>query len=227
MRSRTLVPALLLLAAPMAAQDFRGTITMRTVEATSDTPLEMRFHFGPDNKMAMTMRPTSGPAANAEMRMVVNQSTRTITSFIAAPGAPGGGKGFKMVQQMPDDAETEAAAGDIQVRKLGTSQTVAGHKCDDYEITANNETGRICATDSLGRFMMLQGGGPMSGRGSSPAWARAFGNKPMFPLKVTSPDGKTSVEVVAIERGTPDAAYFDENTPGYMSMPGMPSGRRN
>ncbi|HRP09171.1 MAG TPA: DUF4412 domain-containing protein, partial [Gemmatimonadales bacterium] len=173
----------------------------------------------------MTMRPTSGPAAGAEMRMVVNRTTRTITSFIAAPGAPGGGKGFKMVQPMPDDAEAEAAAGDIQVRKLGTSQTVAGHKCDDYEITSNKETAQICATESLGNFMMLQGGG--MGGGSSPAWARAFGNKPMFPLKVTSPDGGTTVEVTAIERGTPDAAYFEENTAGYMAMPNMGGGRRN
>ena len=225
MRSRVLVPALLLLAAPLAAQDFRGSITMRTVETNSGTPLEMRFHFGGDNRMAMTMRPTSGPAAGAEMRMVVNQVNRTVTAFIAAPGAPGGGKGFKMVQQLPDES-ANADAQDVDVKKLGTSQTVAGYKCDDYEITARGETARICATESLGRFMMLQGG-PMGGGRNAPPWAKAFGDKPMFPLKVTSPDGLTTVEVVSIEPGTPDAALFDENTPGYTSMPGMGGGRRN
>lgn len=227
MRSGILAPTLLLLAAPLAAQDFRGTITMRTVEPNSDMQVEMRIHQGAGNQMAMTIRPTSGPAANAEMRMVVNQANRTVTAFIAAPGAPGGGKGFKMVQQMPDEATAEREAQNVQVRKLGSSQTIAGYKCDDYEITANRETIRMCATESLGRFMMFQGGGPMGGGNTSPAWARAFGNQPMFPLQVTDQNGQAIAEVVSIERGTPDAAYFDENTPGYMTMPNMGGGRRN
>jgi hypothetical protein len=72
---------------------------------------------------------------------------------------------------------------------------------------------------------MPQFGGPGQ-RGGSPAWTRAFGTRPLFPLKIWGTDNSVAIEVTHVDRTAPDRALFDENTPGYTTMPSM-GGRRN
>jgi hypothetical protein len=219
MRCAQFLSIALLTAAPLAAQQFEGTVNVRMM-APNGQPSDMKFHFR-DGKQAILVKGLVGPMAGAESRIVVNSADNRMTMFIDAPGAPGGGK-FKM--SSPIDASAgNGSAPDVTVRKLSSSQTVAGMRCDDYEITSGGRTTMVCSTEALGRFTMPGAGGP---RNAEPEWARAFGNRAFFPLKVWS--GNTTVfEVLAIDRARPDSALFDENTPGYMAMPGMPGPRRN
>jgi hypothetical protein len=220
MHARTLI-ALLLAVAPPAAAQFEGTVTMR-MSVPNAGPMEVKVHHA-DGKQAMVMQGGAGMMANAEMRMVLNVAENRVTTFVSMPGAPGGGK-FKSVSPMVTD-NAQAPAADMTVTKLNTTQTIAGIRCDDYEIVSQGETMRMCATDALGRFTLPQIGGPGQ-PGASPGWARAFGNRPFFPLKVWGTGNNVAVEVTHVDRTAPNRALFDENTPGYMAMPSM-GGRRN
>ena len=222
MQIRAILSVLTLLAAPLGAQAFTGTLTVR-MSVPGVGPMDVKAHLA-DGKQAMVMAGGPGVMANAEMRMVINPAERRITTFTSMPGAPGGGK-FKQVQTF---APPTTASGDatVTVTKLGTSQTVAGLKCDDYELVSQGETTKMCATEALGRFNMSMEGA--NGRGATPAWARALRNRNFFPLKVWNAEGGVSLEVTAVDRTAPAAALFDEDTPGYATMPGgMPGMRRN
>ena len=100
--------------------------------------------------------------------------------------------------------------------------------CDDYQITdENGKSVKACITSSLGRFMLpdMSGGmGRRGGGGGQPAWAKAFGDRPAFPLKVVSDDGSTSMEVTSVDRA-PVAASLFEIPDGYVDMSAMMRGR--
>ena len=91
----------------------------------------------------------------------------------------------------------------MEYKKLGTSQTIAGLKCDDYEASADGQTTKICFAPNVGMFAYPNLGGGMNGRGrgaAAPGWAKGLPTAPGFPLKAWSADGKVSMEVTAIDR---------------------------
>jgi len=102
------------------------------------------------------------------------------------------------------------------------SGTIAGMSCDDYEIKEEKAAlMRACITTALGEFAFpISGRGMMGGRGSAtPGWGRAFGDKPGFPLKVWSSDGKIAMQVTAIDKSpVPESAFAIPE--GYVTMPG-------
>ncbi len=216
---KTLLLSSLILASPLAAQDFTGKITMRTTDAGSGTAIDMTLYIDGEEQ-AIVMNAPAGPMAGREMRMVADYNAGKTTMFITMPGMPGGAKGVKMETPIPGD-DGDAT---IVVKPLGTSQTIAGLKCDDYEVTTDGEVMNICGAESLGNFQMRGLGG--MGRGSGAAWMKAFGDRPVFPLKVWNATG-TAMEVTSITRGPVDPAMFDVNTPGYMQAPAMPGRRGN
>ena len=215
---RKLLPLLLLpvLAAPVAAQDFEGSIAMKMTSANTPEPITMTFYHAGD-RQAMVMAMPSGPMAGKQVRMVINPTTKKLTMLMPMPpGMPG--KGMKMVMDFGTMADqAEAKTTDAKVTALGTSQKIAGMSCDDYEVTTQDETIKICMTDQLGRYNFPT----MTGRGRPqlPEWASAFGNKPVFPLKVWKDDGSMSMEVTTIQRGPVDPTLLEDNPEGYMSMP--------
>jgi hypothetical protein len=139
-------------------------------------------------------------------------------------------KGLKTVIDL-SKAKADAGAGSqsdehVEVKKLGTSEKIAGYDCDDYEITSSSgKTMRACIAQSLGHFLFPSIGGGM-GRGSSPspAWTKAFGTNPGFPLKVWSTTGDVAMEVTSIERGSVPASMFDIPE-GYVDMKSLFGGR--
>jgi hypothetical protein len=169
----------------------------------------------------MTLPASSGPMAGQEVRMVINQATKKLTMLMPMPpGMPGNGKGMKMVMDfgmMQDQAETKA--GDAKVTALGTSQQIAGMSCDDYEVTTKDETVKMCMTDALGHYAFPDFTG--RGRPQMPEWVAAFGNKPVFQLKMWTDDGSMSMEVLSVKKGPVDPAILDDSPAGFMSMPGM------
>jgi hypothetical protein len=221
-------------AAPLAAQ-FEGTINMKlsNYDGANVDGMTVKIVVKGDKQATIMKMPASaGPMAGLEMRSILDPKTNTVTTLVPLPpsmsamAGMAGAKGFKMVTDLSKIGESTQSDSKAQIKKLGTSEKVAGFDCDDYEITAaNGDISRACITQSLGRFVFPQGSGGM-GRGASapPAWAKAFGNRAAFPLKVVTGDGKVAVEVISVDKGAVPASAF-EIPDGYTDMGAMGRGR--
>lgn len=234
--SLLLLLALPSLAGRAAAQGFEGTITMTIASSARGqaNDITVRTSSKGDRSLStMTMASNAGPMAGMEIRSIADRAANTMTILtpfpagMQLPPAMTGGvnaRGFKVVVPLSGLGAAAGGASDARpvVRKLGTTETIAGMSCDDYEVTGAGATPfRACITTALGTFTF-----PMSGQGmgrggpsASPEWARAFGDKPGFPLKVWSADGKVALQVTAIERNpVPESAF--EIPEGFVTMPG-------
>lgn len=234
MRHATLLLTPLLLAAPLGAQGFEGTIAMRLSGGQGESMDATMYTKGDRMAMVVKLPASAGPMAGKEMRSIMNHATGKVTVLLpAVPGMPlpPGSKGMKMTtDMMTGPMAKQGEEADFTARKLGTSQTIAGYSCDDYEVTSAGEVMNICVTDRLGRFTMPGTG--MPGRQQPPpAWARAFGDKPMFPLKVWGTSGGSAAEmlVTSVTPGSVPAPMLDDSAEGYVDMSAMMGGamRRN
>jgi hypothetical protein len=196
--------------------------------------MTMRVAIKGDQQVTtVTLPATAGPMAGAEVRSITDPKAQTVTTLMPMPpgiaamaGMPDA-KGMKMVLDMSKLA-AKPADSKAEVKKLGTTQKIAGMSCDDYQITdENGKSIKACVTSSLGRFTMPDLNGGMGRRGAGggqPAWVKAFGDRPAFPLKVWTEDGTTNIEVTSVERGTVPASLF-EIPDGYVDMTAMMRGR--
>ena len=222
-------------AAPLAAQ-FEGTVNMRVSAGPQNAPMDMKMVSKGDLQATiLTMPANTGPMAGMEMRMVFDPKTSTATTLMPLPPglsqmpALANAKGIKTVIDLSKMAASNGPQSDetIDVKKLATTETVAGVECQDYEITSSKgKSMRACISQSLGHFLFPQMSGPMGGRGgaSAPAWTKAFGTHPGFPLKVWSTDGEVAMEVTSIQRGAVPAGIF-EIPEDYVDMSAMFRGR--
>ena len=219
-------------AAPLAAQQpFEGTVNMKMSGTGPNAEgMTMRVAIKGDQQATIiTLPATAGPMAGAEVRSIMDPKAQTMTTLVPMPpgmGAMAGmpdAKGMKMVLDL-SKMTGPATSSKAEIKKLGTSEKVAGMSCDDYEITdENGKSVKACITASLGRFMLPDMSGGMGRRGSGggqPGWAKAFGDRPAFPLKVWSDDGKTSMEVTSVDRAPVSASLF-EIPDGYVDMSAM------
>jgi len=221
----------LLSAAPLAAQ-FQGTVTMHVTpdagrRSTGDVTLKIAVK-GDRSATVVTLPESAGPMAGMEVRSIYDGKTNTMTSLVPIPpqmaSVPmfANAKGLKTVSTLSTGGRSKAEKAKVDVKRLGTSETVAGFACDDYEISSPNSSAtRVCVTSALGQFAMPQlNGGMGRGASSTPAWAQAFGDKPVFPLKAWSTDGKVAMEVTGVDRGRVAADLF-EIPEGYVDMAAM------
>jgi len=173
--------------------------------------------------------------AGSEMRMIFDPKTLTATTLL--PVSPvmqqspmfANANGIKMVMELSKVSTSmgNGAATDesVEIKKLGTTEKIAGFDCDDYEITSSKgQSMRACIAQQLGHFLFPQIGSMGRGTGNAPAWTKAFGTKPGFPLKVWSPNGDVAMEVTSVERGSVPASMF-EIPEGYIDMSAMMRGR--
>ncbi len=221
-----------LAAGPAAAQQFEGTVHMKVTDmsAGSGTGDMNITYYLKDGQMAMALvMPAGNPMAGQTMRMVYDQNANRMTMLIPMSaelagrmgGMGNGMKGLKMVIDM-DKVMADSATADATVKKLGTSETIAGYSCDDFAVTSKDETTMVCVTQALGKFVY-----PSSGFGRSrtvpPAWTEVFGKRG-FPLKVTMPNKKGTMEVTSVAKGAvPDSVFAIPSD--YMDMSGMMGGR--
>jgi hypothetical protein len=225
MRKTLMLLATPLAVMPLAAQEFRGTIAMEISGGEMPQPMNMTLYIdGSRQAIVMKAPPSAGPMAGMEMRMVLDPETRKMTVLMPKPAGmptmPGVDKGFKIDQDIEGVPTNEEAPADVSVRKLGTSQTIAGMSCDDYEVTTSEGKVNMCITDELGRYMVPE----VSGMGRNPeipAWARAFGRRPAWPLKIWGGADGTQAVVTSVNRGPVPAAMLDPNPEGYGAFPGM------
>lgn len=231
MRHATLLLAPLLVVLPLGAQGFEGSIAMRLSGGGNESMEATMYTKGTRQAMVVKLPASAGPMAGGEMRTVMNHATNKITILLPAVAGmplPPGSKGMKMVTDMNTGAMgNNGDEADFTVTKLGTTQTVAGFPCEDYAVTSGKDVTNMCVTDRLGRFTM-PGTGMMGRQAPPPAWARAFGDKPMFPLKVWGSTGGNAVqmEVLSVNEGSVPAAVLDDAPEGYADMSSMMGGMR-
>jgi len=212
-----LLPALA--AAPLNAQGFEGAVSVKTDTTDPNSLRNEVLHVTP-GRMAITglTGPASQIGAGAEMRILVDWTAAKITVLLPLAGQMAQMaqmnpqmKGIKIVTDIPAATATKAST----LKALGTSQTIAGMKCDDYVETGVKEPRQLCLTKALGRFTM-----PSTGRGGrgggGPSWANAIGDNG-FPLKVWIPNGTVDFEATAVRPGSVPGSIF-AIPDGYMDM---------
>jgi hypothetical protein len=230
-----LVLALPAVAGRAAAQGFEGTVTMSVTTMFGGGSVDGSIKTATKGDRTVTtllLGAGAGPLEGGVTRNIIDRKANTLTSLtplppgISLPAIPGGAdaKGLFMVTPLSSMSGMGGMNLDSRpdIRKLGTSQTIAGMSCDDYEIKEEKAARmHACITTALGAFAFpISGSGMMGGRGSaSPGWAKAFGDKAGFPLKVWSDDGKIALQVTAIDK-TPVADSAFAIPKGYVAMPG-------
>ena len=222
MRRSTLLYLLpVLAAAPLAAQAFEGTVMMRM--PVGGTALTDAKYMIKGDKIAaiMTMGPGAGPMAGKEMRMITDRTAMTMTMLI--PIEMAGMKGMKQVIDLKKAAAAHTKTP-VEAKALGTSDVVAGYKCDNFEITDGKRVSTLCITRELGTFIYPSGGMMGRGGGDAPAWVTAMRDHPGFPLRVSDHDGKVIMEVTGVKKGNVPSDTF-EIPEGYSDMGGMMGGR--
>lgn len=214
---------------PLQAQ-FEGTLIMK-LRPSGGSEQNMKVEIKGDRQVTiMTLPQDAGPMAGMEMRAIYDANARTVTTLLPVPPmmaqmpALANAKGIKSVVDL-SKVETDTLHEDVSIKKLGTSEKVAGIDCDDYEITSGKEPPtRACVASTLGRFLYPRQTGGMGRRAAPPAWIRAFGNKPVFPVKVWSTDGAVAMEVTSVQRGSIPESEF-QVPEGYVDMSAMMRGR--
>src|SRR4029079_5317457 len=143
-RFTMLVLAQLAAAAPLAAQ-FEGTVTMKVTGVGQAGDISMKMLVKGDQQATLlTMPASAGPMGGLEMRMVYDPKTMTATSLMPIPTqmaqAPmfANAKGIKTVIDLGKAAANPNLEQEtVDIKKLGTSEKIAGYDCDDYELTSS------------------------------------------------------------------------------------------
>ena len=120
-------------AAPLAAQQFEGTVNMKmTGSGPNADGMTMRIAIKGDQQVTLiTLPPTAGPMAGQEMRAIMDPKTQTVTTLMPMPpglGAMAGmpdAKGMKLIVDL-SKSRADAANSKAEIKKLGSSQKIAG-----------------------------------------------------------------------------------------------------
>jgi hypothetical protein len=211
-----------LLAGPAWAQGFEGVVAYRmTSESGKSSEMEMaikgtvvRVDMNSEGHQAASLM----DGQTGTMTMILPEQKMYMTMNVRAMAE-------KMKGMKDDDAPPTITA-------LGTSETIAGRKCENFLVETQNrkkevEKTEVCNAKGLGEFMIPRG--PM-GREASPGMARLDAYREyfkgnLFPLRVTKVDGAKRLVIMEATRIEPkalDPALF-QVPPGFteMKMPGM------
>ncbi len=223
-RSLTVMLALLAATAPAHGQDgFEGTITYKLRAGGMDATLRYMMR-GTKVRQEIESGMMPGQAV-----MLMDTEGETIRVIM-----PGMGMYMEMdMKQMMAAAEAQGMTPTTapKLTKLGTSDEVAGIKCDNYRFEST-ETFEACVATGMGWFINAPSGRGRANAMSGPnfaAYREQFRNG-MLPLRMTrTTAGARDVimEATGIDRKPVDPKMFDL-PPGLqkMDMPGMrPPGR--
>ncbi len=127
----------------------------------------------------------------------------------------------------------EPPATPTKVTKTGKFDTVAGYKCENWDISSDHREGTVCVADQGASWLSI----PMTGIPTEHAWMLELLDGKHFPLRFVgyAKDGTTEesrMEITKIDKKSqPDAEF--EVPAGYKTidlekmfqgMPGMPGG---
>jgi hypothetical protein len=169
---------------------FEGVVSIK-VSDPDDGPSQMQYHI---RNGAFRMELVSH---DGEKSVWITDPRRRVI-YIVTPA-----KQAYTEMTLPDD-DPASAEKEPRITKTGRSETIAGHKCEQYHLKdEDGDEYDMCLARGLGSF--FSAGGPMSA--GEQAWARKLGDA--FPLRFAEagPSGM-SWEVTRIERRPLDASLF-------------------
>ena len=192
---------LTVIAVPLAAQAFEGTVTMNIASgeerAFRQLPAEGRQDAVRSGRRAGERHHRPGRGANDAHRELAEDVH---------------GDGFR---RRVAAAQRQIGGKNAAVVRTGKMETIAGYKCEHVTVTDDDgEPVDVCISSDLGGFRMPAASNPMSPQKEA-GWMAQLGST-SFPLKVQKGE-KTIMEVTAIEKKPLDAALF-EAPEGYQSF---------
>ncbi len=211
-----------------AAQGFQGVVDVRiTATGPNGTTGSGAMSFEIKGNRTLVLTHMFGQ----EVHVVNDFSVGTRTVWMPVPPgveipaqlqAQGATKGLKFELPLHPPpgrgADSGTTAPPRRLKPLGTSETIAGAGCRDYEIESNSAgpATRVCLTSSLGQFAFPGGPGAPGTASPNPEWSGALGAAG-FPLRVWTVDGRNQWEVIRIQRqSVPDSVFTVP--PGYLDM---------
>ena len=223
---------------PVAAQGFQGVVDVRiTAAGPNGTTGTGAMNFAIKGNRTLVLTRMFGQEVH-----VLNdfgRGTRTVWMPVP-PGvqipaelqAQGATKGLKFelpLNRPPAGRGADSASGATAPRltSLGTTETIAGTRCRDYEIESSNAgpATRLCLTTALGQFVFPGGPAAPGAPSADPEWSGALGAAG-FPLRVWTVDGRNQWEVIRIVRqAVPDSVFTVPS--GYLDMARIQRGGRN
>ena len=214
-----------LMSAPASAKEFEGKVTFQN---TVGKKLTTRLNY---MKGGMIRVETIAPAPEAESAKA--ESAKAVKPKRRARGGEGDGPGVMIlnvpakqsITLMPeqkqymvmefDPAKLAATAKDMvnatEPVKTGRSEKICGYSCDEYTMTANNDTIQMWIAEGFGTAAFFSSGG---GRGGSQpsAWENIAREKGWFSLRNVTLDKKgvekSRLEATAVEKGHLDDELF-------------------
>ncbi len=193
--------------APVLAQSFEGTITMRLMAPGRSAPPQEVHYQARGGKVRLTVSSPMGElamiAAPAEQKAYLLLDAQRMYMELPLPS--------------PTSARTAPSPTAGRGRPGGPVDTVAGYPCTRRRITTPNGRGGsqqvdACMSTALGPYLnpltAMRGafGGMMRTRASG--WQESLAEEDGFPLKVTLADGTVALEVTAVEKRRVSAALF-------------------
>jgi hypothetical protein len=209
------------------------------------------------HRVAMEIVPTvlSSPMSGMLIRMLFTPGSDSIHLGIIFPpemaAAAGGGSGMRMdgpismlgggnpllagimdsVGKAMKDSLAKGGARPTS-RSLGTTSTVAGVSCEEWESVMMGDTTRTCVIPTPpgvqaieDRFKEKSGMEALMGQlpGMAEMAKSAYGGRAMTPIRADNPKTHIHMEFVKYTPGAPDPARM-ELPAGLRQMPGMPGG---
>jgi len=208
----------LLAAAPLAAQNFEGVVSVKTDTTDPNAMRDEKVHITPGRVAVTGITGSASPVGpGVEIRILMDWGTGKFTMLLPLAGPMAqfaqmnpGMKGVQMVSSIP----ASVAAAATSLKPLGTSQTIAGFICQDFVETTANNPRSLCLTKQLGKFTMPAMG--RGGRGGAPSWIAAIGDNG-FPLKVWTANGHIDFEATSVKPGAVSPSLF-VIPDGFMDM---------
>jgi hypothetical protein len=192
-RIANLTVGLVLLAAPLAAQAFEGVVAYKM-------PSEKKV-----GEMTMSIKGTHIRTDMATeghtMAMLIDAQAQSMTMLMPEQ---------KMYMTMDLKAARAKAQGDRtppKITALGTSETIAGHACQNYLVETAKSKTELCSATGLGNFMMPQNPmarGPTADMPDLEGEAyRAYFKDGFFPLRMVKLAGEKRTVIMEATRVEP------------------------
>jgi hypothetical protein len=196
----------LLLALPLQAQNFEGVVSVHS--ATMPPQAGMQYFIKGDRLRLEISAPGKSPIvmisdgpARKQYILFTDQKVYTTTSLAEL-----------MRTTDPLRKESARLLRDASMTPLGTTATVAGHRCAMHRYRDAKTVNDICLTTELGALGGLGGLFGNVGRSTDPTdppqWAQKFLKAGSFALRIADTAGNSIWEVRKVEAKTLDSGLF-------------------
>lgn len=211
--------------------------TMPALQQMGLSELLMRWTYATDGRRVAMQVQFEGaqavmgtPLDDFLLHLVFDPATDSVKLGLTLPpdlmDKLGGGIGFAFGFVLPDTIDLPAGMGDSVVvtmtdtdfsyRELGTTDTVAGVPCRDYEMAANGATAQVClgqppaALAAINRIMEQLPAIGTAFRTISARQRELLGHDDFFTLRMHSSfqGGGMDLELASATSGPPDPGFF-------------------